>query len=94
MFTLFGIGSKFKQYNPMTVPIMTWGGLKGGLALALAMSIPNDWVLYPHFNIDLKELIVSMTYGVVLFSILIQGTSIAPLIRKSIALENKTKPPE
>ncbi len=75
--------SAFKKYNPMSVAILTWGGLRGGLALAMAMSVPAGVMVLPEKNIDVREIILVMTYAVVVFSILVQGTSIVPLINKS-----------
>ena len=50
--------------------LLTWGGLRGGLALALALSLPDS----PE-----KATIVNMTYAVVIFSILVQGATIGRL---------------
>ncbi|WP_163133187.1 sodium:proton antiporter [Agarivorans sp. Alg241-V36] len=75
--------SLFRKYNPMSVPILTWGGLRGGLALAMAMSVPAGVMVLPEKNIDVREMILVMTYAVVVFSILVQGASIVPLINKS-----------
>lgn len=72
---------QFRTYNPYTLRIMSWGGLRGGLALAMALSIPAK-TAYAN-GIDVKDLILVMTYSVVMFSILVQGTTIEPLIRKS-----------
>jgi len=52
--------------------LLTWGGLRGGLALALAMSLPASAE---------KPLILNMTFGVVAFSILVQGTTIGKLFK-------------
>jgi CPA1 family monovalent cation:H+ antiporter len=52
--------------------LLTWGGLRGGLALALAMSLPQ--------SAD-KPLLLNMTFGVVVFSILIQGSTIGKLFK-------------
>lgn len=73
----------FRSYNPYSVSILTWGGLRGGLALAMAMAIPAGVMVLPEENIDVREVILVMTYSVVLFSILIQGSSIVPLINKA-----------
>ena len=59
---------------PLTwLPVLTWGGLRGGLSMVLALGLPLE---FPH-----RELIVAMTFGVVIVSILLQGTTMAPLLR-------------
>jgi CPA1 family monovalent cation:H+ antiporter len=86
------IGFSMKRtYNPMSVPILTWGGLRGGLALAMAMSIPAGVIVLPEKNIGVREMILVMTYAVVVFSILVQGSSIVPLINKAKEYERKRK---
>jgi CPA1 family monovalent cation:H+ antiporter len=52
--------------------LLTWGGLRGGLALALALSLPES----PN-----KTLIVNMTFAVVAFSILVQGSTIGTFFK-------------
>jgi len=54
--------------------VLTWGGLRGGLSMVLALALPRD---FPH-----RELLVTMTFGVVILSILLQGLSMGPLLRK------------
>lgn len=61
-----------RRYEPFATTIMIWGGLRGGLAIALALALPSG---------PAKTLIVPMTYATVLFSILIQGLSISSLIK-------------
>ncbi|PSW10237.1 sodium:proton antiporter [Photobacterium sanctipauli] len=78
---------RYRDYNPMSVKILTWGGLRGGLALAMAMAIPAGVMVIPEKNIDVREIILVMTYSVVVFSILIQGSTITPLIHKAKAWE-------
>lgn len=71
----------FRTYNPYTLKIMTWGGLRGGLALAMALSIPAKTAFIG--TLDVKDLILVMTYSVVVFSILVQGVTIEKMIKKS-----------
>lgn len=65
--------SRWKKYRRDVIPIMTWGGLKGGISVALALSVPDN---------EYKPLILSITYIVVLFSIIVQGLTIAPLAKR------------
>ncbi len=51
--------------------VLTWGGLKGGISIALAMSLPE---------FEGREAVLSATYAVVLFSILVQGLTVGKLI--------------
>ncbi len=74
---------RFRSYNRWSINILTWGGLRGGLALAMALSIPTGILVIPEKSIDVKELIQVMTYAVVVFSILIQGSTITPMIEKA-----------
>ena len=53
------------------IPVLTWGGLRGGLAVAMALSLPATLHRDPF---------VAITYGVVLFSILVQGTTMRAVI--------------
>lgn len=55
--------------------ILTWGGLRGGISIALALSLAAG---------PTRDLIVSMTYVIVVFSILIQGLSIGKLVKHSM----------
>jgi len=80
---------RYRQYNPWSVRILTWGGLRGGLALAMALSIPSGiWVVQDKL-IDVKEIVLVMTYAVVVFSILVQGSTITPMIEKAKQAERE-----
>ncbi|MGB5446382.1 MAG: sodium:proton antiporter [Psychromonas sp.] len=83
--------NRFRQYNPYSVAILTWGGLRGGLALAMAMAIPSGVMIIPGKQIDVREIILVMTYSAVFFSILVQGSTITPLINKAKAWQEKQK---
>ena len=59
------------DFHPHVIKILTWGGLRGGISVALALSIPPS----PE-----REVIVAVTYIIVVLSILIQGLSIQKLV--------------
>lgn len=63
----------FREFDQGVTQIMTWGGIKGGISVALALSLPDS---------EYKPVILVATYGVVVFSIIVQGLTIAPLSRK------------
>jgi CPA1 family monovalent cation:H+ antiporter len=56
----------------LSLPILTWGALRGGISIALALSLPAGPV---------KELIVATTYVVVMFSVVVQGATMSPLVK-------------
>ena len=62
----------WRRQTPGAVPIMTWGGLRGGISVALALSLPQG----PY-----RDLFLTMTYVVVIFSILVQGLTLKNLVR-------------
>ncbi|MBY5949096.1 cation:proton antiporter [Photobacterium rosenbergii] len=84
--------NRYRDYNPMSVKILTWGGLRGGLALAMAMAVPAGVMVIPDKNIDVREIMLVMTYSVVVFSILVQGSTITPLIHKAKLWEAENSP--
>ena len=64
---------KFRELTPGVIKIMTWGGLRGGISVALALSLPASAE---------RETILAITYCVVVFSILVQGLTIGRLIKR------------
>ena len=78
---------RFRVFSPRVIRILTWGGLRGGISVALALSIPmtieatDQTTTFPARN-----LILVMTYVVVVFSIVVQGLTIGPYIRRSLSI--------
>jgi len=73
-----------KKYPKYTIRILTWSGLRGGISVALALSL-YDKIKEGLVTPQVIDLIVVMTYCVVLFSIVVQGLTIGKLF----ALANK-----
>ena len=74
---------RLRKYPPYSVRLLTWGGLRGGLSLAMALSIPAGYTLGSQGQYDLRFAFVAMTYVIVLFSILVQGSTIGPMIQRA-----------
>ncbi|WP_264048732.1 cation:proton antiporter [Methylobacterium flocculans] len=58
------------------VPFLTWAGVRGGISVALALSVPES---------DAKAAILAATYAVVLFTIIVQGSTLAIVARRTLA---------
>jgi len=65
-----------RQFAPRAITILTWGGLRGGISVALALSLPHSTPEQP----VPRELVLTMTYVVVAFSICVQGLTIGKLV--------------
>ncbi len=62
-----------RKMPPHLAKILVWGGLRGGISVALALSLPAG---------ESRDLILFLTYVIVVFSIVVQGLTIGPLIKK------------
>lgn len=66
----------FRSFSPHVIKILSWSGLRGGISVALALSLPPS---------DARDLILAATYIIVVFSILVQGITIGPILKKLLS---------
>ena len=66
-------------------PLLVWGGLRGGISIALALTLPDG---------PLRDLILSATYVVVVFSVVIQGATVAAAARRFVGDPEKLERPD
>ena len=71
-----------RQFSDRVIRILTWGGLRGGISIALALSLPAS---------EERDFIVAITYVVVVFSILVQGLTIKKVLQPKPEIEDKTE---
>lgn len=66
---------RWTEFSPHVVKILTWGGLRGGISVALALSLAAN---------SERSLVLTVTYVVVVFSILVQGLTVPALLRRAV----------
>ena len=71
-----------KLMSIRNVPFLTWAGVRGGISVALALSVPDS---------PAKPAILAATYAVVLFSIIVQGSTLGIVARRTIGSEKNRK---
>jgi CPA1 family monovalent cation:H+ antiporter len=76
---------RWRRYSPHAVKILTWAGVRGGISVALALSLPPGPV---------RQVFVPMTYVIVLFSILVQGLSLRSLVQRTVGAPTQARLPD
>jgi len=64
---------RFRSFSTGAITILTWGALRGGISVALVLSLPES---------EVRDLLLTVTYIVVVFSILVQGLTLGPVVRR------------
>lgn len=67
--------SRFADLSIGAIPVLTWGGLRGGISVALVLSLPDN---------EYKPLLLATTYAVVLFSIIVQGMTVKTVVNRFV----------
>jgi CPA1 family monovalent cation:H+ antiporter len=78
-----GLMRRFRSFSPHVVRILTWAGLRGGISVALALSLPPG---------EVRNTLVAVTYAVVVFSIVVQGLTLGRVVRRAtVAVHAETQ---
>jgi CPA1 family monovalent cation:H+ antiporter len=73
-----GVMARLRSFMPGTYPMLVWGGLRGGISIALALTLPPG---------ELQALLLTATYVVVVFSVAVQGTTVGLAARRLLRPE-------
>jgi len=73
---LKGLG---RELTKGAVPVLVWGGLRGGISVALVLSLPP---------IPEKDLLLTITYAIVIFSIVVQGLTVAQVVKRTVSVSD------
>jgi monovalent cation:H+ antiporter, CPA1 family len=71
-----------RTFSPGVIKILTWGGIRGGISVALALSIPAQLNVGDEVVASPRDVIVTVTYVIVVLSILLQGLTIGKLVKR------------
>jgi CPA1 family monovalent cation:H+ antiporter len=78
-----GVARRWQTLHPQAQRILTWGGLRGGISVALALSIPT--LARDGSPIPEREVLLAVTYLIVVFSIVVQGLTIGSVVKHALA---------
>ncbi|MEN3794198.1 sodium:proton antiporter [Fulvimarina sp. MAC3] len=72
-----------EQFSRGIVAVLTWGGIRGGISVALALSLPDG---------PQRDIIVTATYAIVVFAVLVQGMTLSALVRRVVTRDVPADP--
>jgi Na+:H+ antiporter len=64
-----------REFSPKVIVALTWGALRGGISIALALALPD---------VPARSALITTTYAVVVFSILVQGLTVVRVLRSPV----------